>query len=97
MAGLASLWTVDVVVAVASAVLMLWALAFYYGRARRVPSVFSVGLTIFTVIFLVQNLLAIVFYFQLAQTYSADVALPMLTLNGLGLAAFATLVWIIRR
>ncbi|MDG6954865.1 MAG: hypothetical protein JRN33_07810 [Nitrososphaerota archaeon] len=92
-----SFWTIDIVVAVASAVLMFWAVIFYYRRARTLTSSFSVGLTLFTVIFLVQNLLAVFFYFQLAQTYSADVALPMLALNGLGLAAFATLVWVIRR
>ena len=92
-----SIWTIDIVVAVASAILMLWAFAFYYGRAKSVASSFSVGLTLFTAIFLVQNLLVVFFYFQLAQNYSADVALPMLTLNGLGLAAFATLIWVIRR
>ncbi|MDG6964964.1 MAG: hypothetical protein JRN54_09350 [Nitrososphaerota archaeon] len=97
MPPLASIWTVDIVVAVASAVLMVWALSFYYGRARRVRSAFSVGLTVFVLIFVIQNVMAVFFYFQLAQTYSADVALPMLALNGLGLAAFVTLVWIIRR
>lgn len=97
MPPLASIWTIDIVVAVVSAILMLWAFAFYYGKARKMTSSFSVGLTLFTVIFLLQNLVAVFFYFQLAQNYSADVALPMLTLNGLGLAAFATLVWVIRR
>lgn len=97
MAPLASIWTIDIVVAVASAILMLWAFAFYFRRAKSVTSSFSLGLTLFTVLFLIQNLLAILFYFQLAQSYSADVALPMLTLNGIGLAAFATLVWVIWR
>ena len=97
MPPLSSFWTVDIMVAVASAILMLWAFVLYYGRARRVTSSFSVGLTIFAVIFLVQNLVAIFFYFDLAAKYSNDVALPMLTINGLGLGAFATLVLVVRR
>ncbi|MDG6974438.1 MAG: hypothetical protein JRM95_06365, partial [Nitrososphaerota archaeon] len=66
-----SIWTIDIVVAVASAVLMLWAFAFYYGRAKSVASSFSVGLTLFTAIFLVQNLLAVFFYFQQSPCLAA--------------------------
>lgn len=97
MPPLISVWTIDIVVAVVSTILMLWAFLFYYDRARKITSSFSVGLTLFTVLFLIQNLVAIFFYFELAARYSADVALPMLTINGIGLAAFATLVLVIRR
>ena len=97
MPSLASVWTIDILVAVASAILMMWAFAFYYGRARKLTSSFSVGLTLFTVLFLVQNIVAIFFYFELATKYSAEVAVPMLTINGLGLGAFATLVLVVRR
>ncbi len=97
MPQLASIWTVDIVVAFVSAILMLWACAFYYRKARKMASSFSIGLTLFTVLFVVQNVLAVVFYFRLAENHAADVAFPMLTLNALGLGAFATLVWIIRR
>ncbi len=97
MPHLASFWAVDIIIAVASAVLMLWAFLFYYGRARKVTSSFSVGLTLFAVLFVVQNIVAIFFYFDLATRYSTDVALPMLTINGLGLGAFAALVLVVRR
>ncbi len=92
-----SVWTADIVVALASAALLLWIFVFYYNKARKMTSSFSVGLASFAAIFLVQNLLAVVFYFQLARTYPVEVALPMLALNGLSLAAFATLAWLIRR
>ncbi|MEM0286830.1 MAG: hypothetical protein QXG05_01495 [Nitrososphaerota archaeon] len=97
MPFLASIWTIDIIVALASAVLMVYAFLFYFGKARKMSSSFSLGLTAFTGIFVLQNLIAVFFYYQLAKEYSADVALPMLALNGLGLMAFAVLVWVIRR
>jgi hypothetical protein len=97
MSPINSLWTLDILVAAASAALMLWAFSFYYERARRITSGFSVGLAIFAGLFLVQNLAAVFFYYELAMKYSADVALPLLTINGLSLGAFATLVWVVRR
>ena len=94
---LGPIWTLDIIIAVVSTVIMLSVLAFYLRKAREIKSRFSVGLCAFSLIFVVQNIIAVVAYFTLAQRYSADVALPLLALHVLGLTGFGVLAWIINQ
>lgn len=72
-------------------------LGFYVGKLRKMRSKFTIGLTVLSATFLAQGVVAIVVYFFFAQTYSADVALPLLALDMLGLVGFATLFWLTRQ
>ena len=94
---LLSIWTVDVFVALASVLVLGWLFGFYYRRVKEVKSRFTVGLAIFCLIFLAQNLVAVMIYFRLAEAYSIDVALPLLALNILGLIGFMILTWVVRQ
>jgi hypothetical protein len=97
MTGLVSVWAIDVFVAAIGVVLMTMVLLFYLGKLREARSKFTVGLTVLSATFLVQGLLAITFYLLFAQTYSAELALPLLALDILGLVGFATLFWLTRQ
>ncbi|MHB8567961.1 MAG: hypothetical protein ACYC9U_12800 [Nitrososphaerales archaeon] len=90
-----SLWMLDILISVATAFILVWLFAFYYRRLKEVRSRFTIGLALFCLIFLIQNVVAILIYYRLADVYSADVALPLLALGSLELAAFSALSWVV--
>lgn len=67
-----------------------------YGRnLRQVRSPFAVGLVLFALLFLVENLVEIVSYLRMdAQGVGAEVALPMLYLGFVEAVAFGVLLYI---
>jgi len=58
---------------------------------------FTIGLSVFSFIFLLQNLLAIPTYYVLSRAYSNDIALPFLALESLELLGFIALSWVVRQ
>lgn len=93
------LWMIDLVLAVASAGVLVGLLYIYGSNFRSVRSPLSVGLIVFAALFLVGNVAAMLFYLSLNDRLSgtgfgADVAMPMLVLNVLELAGFATLFYV---
>lgn len=87
-----TLWEVNIAVG-GVVVTLLSILAVIYGRnLRRVKSPFALGLLLFALLFIVENLVAIMSYFTLwGSGYGAEVALPMLFLNLAEVTAFTIL------
>jgi hypothetical protein len=87
-----TLWEVNIVVGSVS-VALLSALALIYGRnLRRVKSPFAVGLLLFALLFIVENVVAIFSYFNLwSRGFGPEVALPMLYVNLAEVTAFSIL------
>ncbi len=86
-------WLVNIIVGSISVALLVTLLILYGRNLREVRSPFAVGLVLFALLFLIENLVGIYSYFQLsAQRFGPDVALPMLYLNVAEAAAFGVLV-----
>ena len=90
-----SFWIVNMVVSAISIVVLSGLLLVYAKSFRSIKSTFSVGLVVFAVLFLVQNIAAIALYVSMAAAgYRLSVAMPMLALNVAELGGFAVLFWI---
>jgi len=90
-----SFWIVNMVVSAISIVVLSGLLLVYAKSFRSIKSTFSVGLVVFAVLFLVQNIAAIALYVSMAAAgYGLSVAMPMLALNVAELGGFAVLFWI---
>lgn len=87
-------WTVDIILATVGSVFALALLVFYSRLARERTSRFTLGLAVFSLVFLVQNLAAAIFYFRLASTYSTDVAFPLMALHAMELVGMGAMVWL---
>ena len=91
------MWTVDIILAAVGAIAALALFVFYLRLARERTSRFTIGLAIFSLVFIAQNIAAVLLYFGLASTYSADVALPLLALHSMELVGIGAMVWIARQ
>ena len=86
------LWILNIVFAVVC-VALLAILLYVYGRnASQIHSKFALGLVVFAVLFLVENVVGLWAYFTMSAVSGAEVALPMLLLNAMETGALATLV-----
>ncbi len=86
---------VDVVLAVASIALLLGLLYIYVTNYRSLRSPFSIGLIVFAMLFLIENLAAMYFYVAMNDSnIGASVAIPMLVLNTAEMVGFATLFFV---
>lgn len=85
---------IDLVLAAASAGILLGLLYIYGQNFRSLRSPLSVGLILFAALFIAENLAAIYFYVLMSDSYGAAVALPLLALNGVELVGFATLFYV---
>jgi len=84
------------VVSAISIVVLAGLLIVYARNFRAIKSTFSVGLVLFAVLFLVQNIAAIALFLSMSTNanYGLAVAMPMLALNVAELSGFAVLFWI---
>ena len=90
-----SFWIANMVVSAISIVVLSGLLLVYSVNFRQIKSTFSVGLVLFAVLFLVQNIAAIALYLSMAAAnYELSVAMPMLALNLSELTGFGVLFWI---
>ncbi len=85
-------WTLGVIIAVGTAAASLTLLLVYLRNFRRIRSVFAMGLSAFALILFVQNVMAIYDYIVMSQKFKADVAIPMLSINGLEFVAVLVLL-----
>jgi multisubunit Na+/H+ antiporter MnhB subunit len=92
-----TLWEVDIALSVVATMVALLILGFYIRKSKEIRSRFTIGLTIFSGILLVQNSLSIFVYADLAQKYSADVAIPLMGTSFLELSALIVLAWLINQ
>lgn len=97
MIHLFSVWSLDIAIAIATSAILLWIFAFYYHRVKEMKTTFTIGLTVFSFIFLLQNILSIPMYYVLSRGYGNDVALPFLALEALELLGFVALSWVVRQ
>lgn len=86
-------WALNIVLAAVSAVLVA-ILAYVYARnAREVRSRFTIGLVLFALLLLVQNLAGMWIYMSMNDAgMKGDVAIPMLVLNVAETGALGSLV-----
>ncbi|HYS71409.1 MAG TPA: hypothetical protein VEM95_03210 [Thermoplasmata archaeon] len=91
-----SFWIANMVVSAISIVVLAGLLIVYARNFRAIKSTFSVGLVLFAVLFLVQNIAAIALFLSMSTNanYGLAVAMPMLALNVAELSGFAVLFWI---
>ena len=90
-----SFWIANMILSVVSVTVLAGLLVVYAKNFRSIRSTFSVGLVLFGILFLVQNIAAIALYLSMAgANYGLDVAMPMLALNVAELTGFGVLFWI---
>ena len=97
--ALGTLWLIDIVLAVASVVVLTGLLYIYGSNFKTLRAPLSLGLIVFAALFLIGNLAAIYFYVSLNNSLSgtglaSSVATPMLVLNVIELVGFATLFYV---
>ncbi len=86
------LWILNMAFA-GACIALLAVLLYVYGRnATKFRSRFAIGLVLFAVLFLVENLVGLWAYVTMSATSGAEVALPMLVVNAMETGALATLV-----
>ena len=88
------MWMVDIILATIGSMFALALFVFYSRLARERTSRFTLGLAVFSLVFLIQNLAAALFYFRFASTYSADVALPLMALHTMELVGMGAMLWL---
>jgi hypothetical protein len=94
---LSSIWFLDIAVAIATSAILIWIFVFYYRRVKELRTTFTLGLSVFSFIFLLQNVLSIPIYYELSRAYANSIALPFLALESLELLAFIALSWVVRQ
>lgn len=93
--ALGMLWMIDLVLAAASVGVLVGLLYLYGSNFRSVRSPLSLGLIVFAVLFLIENVAAMYFYIAMNDIgLGASVAMPMLALNAVELTGFATLFYV---
>lgn len=97
MIQLLSVWFLDIAIAIATSIILVWIFSFYYRRVKEMRTTFTIGLSVFSFIFLLQNLLAIPTLYILSRAYGNDIALPFLALESLELLGFIALSWVVRQ
>jgi len=90
-----SFWIANMIISAVSIIVLSGLLLVYASNFRSIRSTFSVGLVLFAILFLIQNIAAVALYLSMATAnYGLSVAMPMLALNLAELGGFATLFWI---
>lgn len=93
--ALGMLWMINVAVAVGAAAVLTGLVVVYARNVRAIRSPFTIGLLLFGLLFLAQNLVAILVYISMNdQGFGPTVAVPMLALNVAGLAGVGALFYV---
>jgi len=81
------------VLSAASVIVLSGLLLVYAKNFRSIKSTFSIGLVLFGVLFLIQNIASVGLYMAMAASgkYGLDMAVPMLALNVTQLVGFGVL------
>ncbi|MBI2110727.1 hypothetical protein HYT51_03020 [Candidatus Woesearchaeota archaeon] len=65
---------------------------FYFKNMQKVKSKFTLGLLLFALLFLIQNLVSLYFYFTMMNYYAPEVSIHVFVLSLLQLLAFLLLL-----
>ena len=73
--------------------IILLALLYVYGKnLKKARSSFTIGLFVFTVLFIIQNIISLYFYFTMMEYYAPQVEIQALFVELLQTVAFAVLL-----
>ena len=89
-----SFWIANMILSAVSVIVLSGLLFVYAKNFRSIKSTFSVGLVLFGVLFLIQNIAFVGLYMAIAtseKNYGLDMAMPMLALNVTQLVGFGVL------
>lgn len=78
--------------AVTSALLLLGMLYVYYKNLKKIKSKFTIGLFIFAILFLIQNIVSLYFYLTMMDYYASQVEAHVFILTLLQTIAFSVLL-----
>lgn len=93
--ALGMLWMINITIAAGAAAALTGLVVVYARNVRAIRSPFTIGLLLFGLLFLAQNLAAILVYISMSdQGFTSTVALPMLALNVAGLAGVGALFYV---
>jgi len=87
-------WTANILLAIVNMVIVGGVLSVYTRNFGVFRSKLAFGLIAFSSVLIVQNVAAAVMYWQLAQTYTAAVAIPILLITGLETVGLIFLLWV---
>jgi hypothetical protein len=85
-------WALNIAFAGTCVVLLVVLLYIYGKNASQIHSKFTIGLVVFAILFLVENLAGIWAYATMSTSAGSEIAIPMLVLNVTEMGALATLV-----
>lgn len=77
-------------------VVLLYLTGIYIKNFRSLQSKFTIGLLIFALVFLIENIVASYFYFTMMPYYANGIELPAFLLRLLQTIAFLVFLWITR-
>lgn len=89
---MAMLMNVTTILTGISTLLLLGLLYVYYKSLKKIKSKFTIGLLIFALLFLLQNLVSLYFYLTMIQYYSPQVEVHVFILTLLQTIAFLILL-----
>jgi len=89
---MAMLMVFTTILTLISTLLLLGLLYVYYKNLKRIKSNFTIGLLVFALLFLLQNLVSLYFYMTMTQYYEPQVEIHVFILTLLQAVAFAVLL-----
>jgi hypothetical protein len=87
-------WTLGFVIV--NIILLVYLALFHLNHVRKIKSGFTLGLLIFVLVFLIQNLMAAYFYLTMMPLYVSSVEIPVFVTTVIETLAFLIYVWISR-
>jgi len=91
---LGPIWAANIALATVNMLVVAGVLYVYTRNFGALHSKLALGLIAFSSILVIQNVAAGVMYWQLAQTYTAAVALPILVITALETTGLLCLFWV---
>ncbi len=83
---------VTIAITAISTIFLLGLLYVYYKNLRQAKSKFTIGLFLFAVLFLIQNLVSLYYYTTMMKYYTPEVEVHVFILNILQAIGFAVLL-----
>jgi len=87
-------WIANIALAVANMCVVALVLYIYAKNFGALRSKLAIGLIAFSSILVLQNVVAAIMYWQLAQAYAAAVAIPILMITALETTGLLFLFWV---
>jgi hypothetical protein len=89
---MALIMSITMVLSAASTLMLLVLIYIYYTNFKKIKSSFTLGLMLFALLFLVQNLVSLYYYFTMMEFYVEQVSMHVFVLTLLQAIAFAIML-----